>query len=83
MIEKRSFPAFIHRPPRVHPIAALVMGFVCVPAGLMIQGAIGGGLIGGGIGCLLMGLWDIFRLKMGLVHKRSEESLDPHKGRIE
>ena len=82
MTEKRSDPGFLHRPPKLHPISALIIGGVCIPAGLMIQGGIGGALIGGGIGSLLTGLWDAFRIIAGLVHKPSEESSDPLNGTL-
>lgn len=73
MTEKHTDPGWLHRPPKLHPIAAFIIGFVCIPAGMVIQGGIGGGLVGGGIASLLMGLWDTFRLKLGMVHKPREE----------
>jgi len=66
----------LNRPPKLHPFSAFAIGVVCILAGLMIHAAIGGALVGGGIGCLLMGFWDTFRIKAGLVRKSSEESTD-------
>lgn len=74
--EKHSDPRWLHRPPKLRPIAAVMIGFICIPAGMMIQGSIGGALVGAGIGSLLMGLWDTFRLKVGMVHKPCKEAPD-------
>jgi hypothetical protein len=74
MTNEGSDPGFLRRPPKMHPITAFTLAIVCIPVGCMIQGSIGGGLIGGGIGSLLMALWDTFRLTAGLVAKPSEQS---------
>lgn len=80
MTGERSDPEFLHRPPKLHPITCFAFGVVCIAVGLVLQGGIGGALVGGGIGSLLMALWDGFRLAAGLVHKPDEAASDPSNG---
>ena len=56
--------SFLTRPPKVRPSIALLLGVVCIPLGIMIKGAIGGALVGGGIGAIMMAAWDAFRLRI-------------------
>jgi hypothetical protein len=76
MTTESSDPGPLHRPPKLHPVAAFAIGIVCIPLGLAIRGAIGGGLVGGGIASILMGLWDTIRIMTGMVHKPKDKSAD-------
>jgi hypothetical protein len=58
-----SLYSILSRPPKLRPSVSLALGFGCIPLGLAIQGAIGGGLIGGGVGAILMAAWDFGRLR--------------------
>jgi hypothetical protein len=60
---------FLHQPPKIHPLASLMLGLICIPAGVAIQGGVGGALIGAGIVAILMAVWDSFRMWMGWVQK--------------
>lgn len=77
MANRPSNPGSLHHAPRLNPITAILIGVICIPAGLVIKGGIGGGLVGGGIVSLLTGLWDILRIKMGLVSESSEKPSEP------
>jgi hypothetical protein len=55
------------------------MGLVCIPLGALIQGMLGGVLIGGGVGALMMATWDFGRLRFaawrrGKAERHSEKS---------
>ena len=64
--------SFLAKPPKIAPPIALALGAVCIPLGLIVQGGIGGGLVGGGVGLILMGLWDSARLRY-MARRRSRE----------
>jgi hypothetical protein len=49
------------RPPKIKPQIAILIGIALIPVGFSIKGAIGGGLIGGGFGAILTGIWDLAR----------------------
>ncbi len=55
--------SFLSRPPKLPPLLSLFLGAISIPLGLALQGGIGGGLLGGGIACLLMAVWDFSRLR--------------------
>src|SRR5215472_16094796 len=49
------------RPPKIKPHVAILVGLVLIPLGFSIKGALGGGLVGGGVGAILTGLWEFAR----------------------
>jgi len=57
----------LRRPPTLSPMTSIGLGLTCVVAGWVIKGALGGALVGAGVGCVLFGAWDGFRLAVGLV----------------
>lgn len=65
--------SFLTRPPKLSPSVAIMLGLVCIPLGFVLKGGIGGGLIGGGTGAILMGLWDFSRLRY-VAWRRSRRS---------
>jgi hypothetical protein len=54
--------ARVSHAPSIHPLVGAGVGLACILWGLLINGSLGGGLIGGGVGCILLALWDAFRL---------------------
>jgi hypothetical protein len=62
-----SVPDGFRRPPRLSPLTSIGLGLTCVISGWIIQGGLGGALTGAGVGCVLFGAWDGFRLAVGLV----------------
>jgi hypothetical protein len=54
--------SFFSRPPDISPLASAGLGMVLVLWGLAIRGSFGGAIAGGGIGCILLALWDAFRI---------------------
>jgi len=55
--------SFLSRPPKLSPPVAIVLGVFCIPLGFILKGSVGGALVGGGIGAILMGVWDFSRLR--------------------
>jgi hypothetical protein len=55
--------SILSRPPKLPPAFSLVLGLVCIPLGVVIQGMPGGVLVGAGVGGLVMAAWDFSRLR--------------------
>jgi hypothetical protein len=72
--------SFLTRPPKLPPAAAVTLGVVCIPLGFVIKGPIGGGLIGGGVGAILMGVWDFARLTFVAWISEHKAGVPDHKG---
>ena len=51
------------RPPKWPPGVSLVIGLICIPLGALIQGMLGGVLVGAGVGALIAAAWDFGRLR--------------------
>ena len=54
--------SFLPRPSDIPPVAFAGLGMVLVLWGLAIRGSFGGAISGGGLGCILIALWDAFRI---------------------
>ena len=76
MADQSSDPGFLRRPPLIPPLVAFLIGIVCVPLGASIQGAVGGGLVGGGIVLILGAIWDTLRIVLGVVQYPEKDSKD-------
>ena len=55
--------SILTRPPKLRPAESLMLALVCIPLGLVIQGMMGGVLVGAGVGALIMAAWDFGRLR--------------------
>ena len=70
-----SGDSFLSRPPKMSPPVAILLGVLFIPLGFVLKGGIGGGLVGGGIGAILMGIWDFSRLRY-VAWRRSKHPAD-------
>ena len=69
--------SFLSRPPKLSPVVSLALGAACVAPGVAIRDSLGGGLVGGGAGLVLMGLWDIGRLRYVAWRQPKAEAAPP------
>jgi hypothetical protein len=58
-----NYSSIFTRPPKLPPAVSLMLGFVCIPLGAVIQDTVGGVLVGGGVGALATAAWDFGRIR--------------------
>ncbi len=62
-MDTKNGDSFLSRPPKLSPPTAIILGAVCILLGFILENTAGGALMGGGVGAIAMGVWDISRLR--------------------
>jgi hypothetical protein len=75
--------SILTRPRKLRPAVALMLGLVLIPLGAVIQGMLGGVLVGVGVGALVSAAWDFGRLRFVAWRRgRAERRVESREGRV-